>query len=290
MKIIFNFNNFLAISEKMFQENNKYPIRLEDVADEMKLSITTLRKYLRLENKIHPNSIPDYFYSLQYKLHNFDFLTLESSYWLGYLFADGCYTFDHTKKGTRLMLECQIADKEILEKFCDFLNIRYSRITIGHKGQSVALCLADSNFSTSVSKWGVCMNKSHTENHVPQDILNNDKLFFQFLRGIIDGDGTIHTYKQSPGISFVSNSELFCQEIKEKLQNVLPMPSSVWVSKKEKEAMKKATQPLYSLKIGTGGLRKHINNNIDFLFHNMYEGQKIILTRKYEAFQKLRMR
>ena len=66
------------------------------------------------------------------------------------------------------MLECKIEDKEILEKFCEFLDIRKDRITIGHNGRSVALTMTDNVFSTSPSKYGINRNKSHIENHIPQ--------------------------------------------------------------------------------------------------------------------------
>lgn len=293
MNKIFSFDNFLETSHQMFQSNQEHPISLEEVANTMGMSMTTLRKYLYQEAKSCPEKIiPDYFHQLHFKIHNFDTLTPESSYWLGYLFADGCYAVSSKGYSTRLMLECQIKDKEILEKFCDFLNIRRSRLTIGHKGQSIALSLADNNFSTSVSHWGIQTNKSHKENHVPQEILDNDTLFYQFFRGLVDGDGTVHLAKNAPGVSFVSNSQTFCQEIKEKLQNTLPVPSSVWISVRKKEIVPKATQAIYFLKIGSGGISagQERNRNLKFLYHNMYEGQKIILTRKYEAFCSLLVR
>lgn len=149
--------------------------------------------------------------------------------------ADGCYT--NTSKNPnvfRLMLECKKDDREILEKFCDFLGIRQDRISIGHKGTSVALCLSDRNFSTSVSSYGVVQHKSHKETVLPA-FCEDYHLFLSFLKGLIDGDGTIHTSYGSPGVSFVNNSLSLCEEIKQFLQQILPEPSSVWVMKKSVE-------------------------------------------------------
>lgn len=283
-------DKILNTTIKLFYENNKEAITLGQLSCALNTSISTLKKYLNKYSKEDNNFIlPDCFHVLHKTLCHFDYLTEENSYWLGYLMADGCYTCNgRNREGMRLMLECKSDDKEILEKFCDFLSIRHSRITIGHHGKSVALSLSDNNFSTSVSKWGITRNKSHTENHVPEEILSNDAFFFQYLRGIIDGDGTIHTYKYSPGISFVSNSEAFCLEIKKKLELLLPVPSSIWLRKLDKEKQSKhATQPIYSLKIGTGGGGIYKGANSIFLFHKMYDNQPVILTRKYLSFRTL---
>lgn len=154
--------------------------------------------------------------------------------------ADGCVALkqpknENQKITSRLMLECKSEDKEILEKFCDFLNIRKSRITSGHKGASVALSLSTQNFTTDLSIYGLVPNKSHQESILPIEIKENKEFLFQYLKGMIDGDGTIHTSYNSPGVSVLSNSKTLLEEIKVELEKYLPEPSSIWIMEKTKE-------------------------------------------------------
>ena len=184
------------------------------------------------------------------------------------------------------MLECKIDDKEIIEKFCDFLDIRKSRITIGHNGMSAALSLSTQNFTTDLSIYGLVPNKSHQESVLPIEIKENKDLLFQYLKGLVDGDGTIHTAYGSPGVSVLSNSKTLLEELKHELEKYLPEPNSIWLMEKTKEQQKgkNASQSLFILKIGTG-MYKH--SNIAYLYKAFYEDKKIILTRKEQLLKSL---
>lgn len=227
--------------------------------------------------------MPDVFRTIMKPIHNFDQINEESAYWIGYLLADGCMAVKKNNIYT-LMLECKTSDVEILQKFCKFLNIREDRITDGHQGQSKALSIADSNFTTSVQKYGIIPNKSYKEHHIPQEILQKDIYFLQFLKGIIDGDGTIHNHYHSPGVSFITNSQILAMEVKTQLELLLPEPSSIWIIIKDKKFIPKATQNLYTLKIGTGLYHR---SNMNYLYQQFYKNQPIILTRKQKALKEL---
>lgn len=276
-----NKKEIITLLQESFLEKGS-TITFQEVSSKAGCCEKTFRKWMKNEN-VYDNC-PDVFRNILKTIHSFDNINEESAYWLGYLMADGCFTDNSGKNGFRLMLQCKTEDKEILEKFCQFLNIRKDRITSGHKGASVALSLADSNFSTSVSKYGIIKNKSHIENHIPKEILQKDIYFLQYLKGLIDGDGTIHHYENSPGISFVTNSKVFAEECKQQLELLLPEPSSIWIIEKTKENIPKATQSLFTLKIGTG-----LNNrsNMNYLYDKFYNNQKIILTRKQQLFKSI---
>ena len=274
-------NNFYQMINEMYQNKKDY-ITLKEVCNKIGCCEKTLRKLMR-ENNLYDNC-PDVFRQILKIIHVFDNINNESAYWLGYLMADGCFTNNSTRSGERLMLECKIEDREILEKFCDFIGIRQERITIGHHGKSVALSLADSNFFTSVSKYGIVHNKSHLEITIPKEISSNNDFFLQFLKGLIDGDGTIHTYVHSPGISFVTNSKTLAEESKNILSCLLPEPTSIWIMEKTKEFIPKATQSLFTLKIGSG---RYNRSNLRYIFDAFYKNKKIILTRKYELLKSL---
>lgn len=257
--------------------NNKSDyITLEEASQAAGCCVKTLRKWMKATNAY--DNCPDVFRTILKTLHNFDKLDTESAYWIGYLMADGCLA-KRNNDDYALMLECKIEDREILEKFCDYLQIRQDRITIGHQGASVCLNIANSNFSTSVLKYGIVPNKSHVETDVPKEILNDDDLFLQYIKGLIDGDGTIHTRKSQYGISILSNSKTQLETIKSKLELLLPNPKSIWLLTRDKDFIPKATQNLYYIKIGVGLVSSDINN-LNYLYDKFYNNKKIILTRK----------
>lgn len=223
--------------------------------------------------------MPDVFRTVLKTIHVFDNINPEASYWLGYLMADGCVTNERP----RLMLECKTEDREILEHFCDFCGVRQNRITIGHQGRSAALSLAQSNFSTPVTNYGIIPHKSHIQTHIPQEVLSTKDNLFQYIKGIFDGDGTINTSSRAPGIQILSNSNAFIEELRDQLRQLLPTPSSLWIITRDEENIPKATQNLYELKIGTGVGR----DNLIYLFKEFYSNYPIILKRKYETFKTL---
>lgn len=166
------------------------------------------------------------------------------------------------------------------------MGIRQSRISIGHKGASVTLSLAENNFTTSPQIYGIVPNKSHVETKLPIIFKDNEELFFQFLKGLVDGDGTIHTQKGSYGISIVNNSKTLLEKIKFELERYIPEPTSIWIMERTKEQQigKNATQSLYILKMGSG-IYNH--SNLKYVYQQFYGNSPIILTRKQENFKSI---
>lgn len=264
------------IANRLYAENNYNPIKMRDIAKECKMDIAAFRK-MRYKYGYN-DDFPDVTRVLIKKIHAFDTLTSKSAYWLGYIAADGCITeVCGSSKVNRLMLECAEEDGEILHKFCDFLRIRHSRISRGHHNTSLCLCLCEGRFSTFVSNYNITKQKSYKENNICKEIIDNDELFFSFLKGYIDGDGTIHTYKGSPGISMVGDFT-FLNEIKLKLSETLPYPKHLWMNDVTKDPEKSA-RSLWQLKIGTSRFKY---SNTKFLYEKMYADNYIVLTRKYE--------
>ena len=265
-----------------------------------KITIAEICKYLHIgQPKLHQNILdvnayedcPDVFMHIKKPLKVFETITPEMAYWIGYLQADGCVAQKAPKNENqnityRLMLECKTEDKEILEKFCDFIGIRKQRITVGHQGASVALSLSTASFTTTPQDYGIVPNKSHLETHIPKEFLQNEEILFSYYKGLIDGDGTIHTQYGSLGISLVSNSLSLVTELKQELEKYLPEPNSIWIMTKtiEQQKGKNATQNLYILKVGSG---LHNRSNLKYIYDKFYGKGHIILTRKEELLKSL---
>ena len=122
------------VFKDLYKKKNDY-ITIAEVCKELHTSQGTLHKNLLATNGYE--NCPDVFLHIKTPLRQFETITSKNAYWLGYLMADGCVALKKPKNNnqkitSRLMLECKTEDVEILEKFCDFLNLRRSRITIGH--------------------------------------------------------------------------------------------------------------------------------------------------------------
>ena len=113
------------------------------------------------------------------------------AYWLGYLSADGCVSV-RTRNGThQFVLSASSKDVEHLEKFRTALKSTYP-IHGPYKGvyqfiaTSYRLCL-------DLEEYGITPQKSLTL-EPPDCIDTNNELFWEWLRGVIDGDGSFNRY------------------------------------------------------------------------------------------------
>lgn len=194
-------------------------------------------------------------------IKSFEEMKEETSYWLGYLQADGCINL--TKNSQRLILECKKEDKELLINFCHFTKINPRRIketTHKNKNGSVSLAvrldLYSSGFSVFPSKW-INPNKSNIDSDLP-----NDVLFYDYLLGLIDGDGGFYKGKKGSQMKLLCRKPMIDQ-IVNRLQQDLPIPTSIWVKEHPK------TKGLFELIVGNG-----INNqNFRFLYNQFYNNK-----------------
>lgn len=118
----------------------------------------------------------------------FEKINKEASYWLGYLQADDCINSSNGR--ARLILECKKEDEELLINFCNFAKINQKRIketqhknSNGSISYAVRLDLYKTSFSVFPDKW-IKENKSLINSNLPDDII-----FYDYLLGLIDGDG-----------------------------------------------------------------------------------------------------
>ena len=200
-------------------------------------------------------------------IKSFEQITSETSYWLGYLHADGCVNI--TKKNRkRLILECQAKDKEILYNFCNYCNINTLRIkNTKHKDtKAVRLDL----YSTSFSIFPDWIQPNKTYKQISLYDYPNNIDFYAFLNGLLDGDGTIHIGKNDQVIFLIQ--EPMCYEIVDRLKENLLIPSSIWIQNHP------TTETLKRITIGN-------HKNIIFIRKKFYENSNHpFLTRKKEKF------
>lgn len=113
--------------------------------------------------------------------HVFDAVNFESSYWVGFLMADGAIH----KNTVALCLNNQ--DSWHLEKFRHFMSGTQKIIEIGST-ESVRYAFDSAYVVAKLAEYGVCQRKSHTA-AAPDCMIDNR----HFWRGVVDGDGYLAT-------------------------------------------------------------------------------------------------
>ena len=209
-------------------------------------------------------------------IKSFEEVDEETSYWLGYLQADGCINSSGGRP--RLILECKSEDRELLENFCSFTKINKKRIKDAqHKNSrgtisfSVRLDLYKTSFTIFPDKW-LKENKSLLDEKLPKDII-----FYDYLLGLIDGDGGFYEGKKGSQLKLLCREPMLSQII-EQLERDLPQSTSIW----KKEHPK--TKGLYELIIG-GGKK---NTNFEFLYNQFYVNKNYnSLKRKKEKLKQI---
>lgn len=126
--------------------------------------------------------------------------TPEKAYWLGFINADGCIH----EKARYVSLNIGGRDRRHLEKFVDFLGADRKMIkTCYHRdtgNELVYIALCSVQLMSDLERLGIFPNKSGKEHFI------NTDYDVDFIRGLIDGDGSIHS--DLKGIDLVGSYEL----------------------------------------------------------------------------------
>lgn len=216
---------------------------------------------------------------------NFDYFhdidTPEKAYYLGYIFADGWICYNKEISNYEFGMQIQSEDDYILHGLNHIFGDQYEitktppheQIIMGrlcHVGWMSCLRVYSVNLVEDLMSHGIVLNKSHHDDFP----IINDNLFFDFLRGYIDGDGCFYKNPKNNYITIkiVCNSECPLNYIKERLEQY------------------KITSHVYSPYGETSVYMLLITNQnqIKTLVNLMYHDENIpYLTRKYDKIKHL---
>ena len=119
------------------------------------------------------------------------------AYFLGFIYADGYIVYNEERANYEFGIELQSRDKYILEKLNEEIggkniiyhsepqNILVNGEQIAHSGHSDILRVYSKKLVAGLMKNGIETNKTLKDTYPIVD----DRFFFDFLRGYIDGDG-----------------------------------------------------------------------------------------------------
>ena len=189
----------------------------------------------------------------------------EKSYWLGFLYADGCVHSNNYE------ISINITDKEHVEKFKEAIGAINHKIvetkdTRWNNAKTLyQFTIKDKQLHTDLIKWGCVPQKTLLINkipNIPRDFVSH------FIRGYFDGDGSLHylTSTKNYRIAFTSGSKNFLNDIQKELQLNLSLSHA-------------DNTNTYQLQISG---RKQIERILNYLYENSNE--KIRLNRKYKSY------
>lgn len=112
--------------------------------------------------------------------------TAEKSYWLGFIYGDGCVTDPDSKTGRIFTISLHSDDTEHLEKFKQSIDSQHSLCEVDNRHYT-NLPIHNEVFVDGLVKHGVTHNKTHN-NVVPA--IDPD-LRPHFVRGLFDADGSL---------------------------------------------------------------------------------------------------
>ncbi len=205
--------------------------------------------------------------------------TKDRAYWLGFIFTDGYIQYrkyDDGRSTSEVGIELKKCDENHLLKFIRAIEgnvkiktrITKDRVIKGSftKGGTYMsqIRLFSKEMVDDLLSLNVVPNKTYKQDYPVVD----EELFWDFLRGVVDGDGCIH---KNSGLLKITNPNIYFLEY---LQNFLKTNGFESYIKKEEEWK-------YNLFL------KHSSVS---LLDNIYKDSHVYLERKYAIYKKLKQR
>lgn len=251
---------------------------IEEIKEKLSLDRSTIRN-IAYENdlKISVKKTPRDIKNIDFRDNYFENInTEEKAYFLGFIYADG--NVREHNNGYYLSMCLKSEDRYILERLASELKcgnkIYDSNIDrqSNKRHMSIFTSCNSKKMFDDLAKFNVVPNKSHTTKsfiNIEQLIPNN--LIKHFLRGLIDGDGTIskrYTTHQN-AIAIYQNEIDFCHDFDRLLK----------MSMKDDSLFESIT---INKKSGVHHLRYRRINDVKKICNFLYNGANIYLNRKYK--------
>lgn len=217
---------------------------------------------------------------LSKKKYNFDkdfFKEIDDeykAYWLGFIFADGYVVERKDSRNYELGIELSIVDKSHLEKFNQSIRGNFKISTrmssesviddrIIYSTETSLIRVYSVDMVRNLKKLGVVQNKTYKKDFPTV----SDELFIPFVRGFMDGDGSIASDGKS--VYFTNPNKEFLIYLKNSLGRLL----NVKTGSLYQETEWKSRFGIYSQK------------DVSLYLNAIYEKSNVHLDRKYEIYK-----
>ena len=238
----------------------------KDLANKFNVSTDAIRRLLK-KNNIKLLTTQDLGKNKRPRNSNYfeNIDTPDKAYWLGFLYADGY----NNEKDNLIRINLQKKDEQHLQKFLNAINgqnfeIKYQNKDNKHDISYITIC--DKKLSEDLSKHGCFQNKTNKITFPQID----EKLYFHFIRGYFDGDGSLYYLTRNNhkyfGFHLLGTSD-FLNKVRE-------------IFHKEKLALERKGEFLYSFNLSGN---KQILEIMNCLYQNA--DSSIWLDRKKDKFE-----
>jgi hypothetical protein len=251
---------------------------LKDIYKKLGVSRGTFKKKLQ-EFKIDSTDYSDF--RLNYDVFIFDSIdTEEKAYWLGFLYADGNVRSDSIHNNNTISLSLSFSDYDHLVKFKTFMKDTRSDSTIkvrerlaasGNKLKMATYNICNGHLRQSLIDLGCIPNKSNILKFPEETIFVKNNLIYDFIRGYVDGDGSLSRTKRDGRLYISIRGTLdFLNGIKKYFPQFTKVYSEI-DTRTGKEQHKLACS----------------SNKADEVAFKLYENSNIYLDRKFKKFATL---
>lgn len=241
------------------------PMTIKELCDKFNLCNVTIIKILNKYNIKRYNRTK--LFSPQLDEHYFENIdNEEKAYFLGLIVSDGCI-YSQNIRSSMVTITLQGCDKYILERFIKCIKSN-KHITSDGRGCFEIQILSDIMVN-DLRKYGLFENKSlHTifPKNLPKD------LYCHFIRGLIDGDGSISFYNRQNRCCHVKAIR-FCQGNKKFVEDFIKFLHDNIGTKMIN---------VYQEKENLWSCAYRANSDMILLINYLYKDATIYLTRKKE--------
>lgn len=197
--------------EKLIIEDYHSGISQAELIRKYNIGYKRLKKIFKLNDIVYKRTLNSYTRNrnIDWNISFFEKESPELAYIAGFIFADGCLTEKKYVNTSTYSLRISLNEKDlnILEYICDCVGLDYSKIAyvparLGDPQRQISL--GHKMLGDLLKPWGIIPQKTY--NFIPPRI--SDEMLPHFLRGWIDGDGTISVrYRKSCFIRLTGNKE-----------------------------------------------------------------------------------
>lgn len=248
-------------------------IPLHKIGEELHFSAETVREKL-IERGIHIKTQSECNRKYSINEHYFDEIdTANKAYLLGLLYADGC----RAKDSNGILIALQERDCGILEKFKKELEteqpLYFRDYTEDQSRQNqYVLCIHNKRIAESLYKYGVIPNKEFQVEY--PDFLEKE-LVSHFIRGYVDGDGSISHNPKEKRMSMTGTSMLL-EGIKNYIETELGVHCTIYIPHRKKN--KQNVTRTLSI---AGGLQ------VKKVLDHIYKDAELYIERKHQYYQNM---
>jgi hypothetical protein len=193
------------------------------IANKLNIGSSTVMRILH-RNNVEIRGRIDYKNKYYHNDNIFSSNNIEVPYWVGFLLTDGCiHKYKDKIRAPRITLQLKESDKEILEKYVNFLqfdgNITQDKI------KRWTVTIHSYKIAQDLEKFNVKPQKTFIAE--APSVFENNSLFW---RGVLDGDGSIYLQDNILRINLLSASLKFIQQFQNYCNKIINNESRASIS------------------------------------------------------------